>query len=573
MNRRLLSLLVLALLVVSSSLCPAQEAKPVVTVLFSGYDALQTDVGYVGQLLGRAELVEALEGVVALGTQGKGLQGLDPKRPWGAVVYSKGAEFPVAVFLPTTDMKALVGTLGALNVEATDQGDGTYQVVTPMQPMVMKEHNGWALLADSAETLSAVPDDPATLLGPLAGKYDLGMTAHVANLPEDMRQMIIAQIGMGAEMGMQQQFDESDEQYALRKAMTERSIEQLTTMVNELDRFLLGISVDAEKSEAVVDVAVSAKAGTKTADQFAQLKDTTTNFAGFDQSDAAVSALVSSEMTDEDVAQLKVVLNGVKASAEEELDKQELGEEEMAVAKKLMDDLFDVLEENVENKVTDGGMIAKLGPDRMTLVAGMQVADGPKIEQLVKQLVEQLVKDQPQAADHINLDAETHSGVNMHVVSIPTVEMEEGAEPMQKLVGNTLDLIVGIGPKSLYLAAGRDAASELKQVIDASAAAPDKTVSPAKVTVALGPIVKMVAELADDESAKQMAGMLELTLSQSPDKDRVKIETRPIPNGSMTRVTLEEGVLRLIGSGVLMAQQMMMDFNGGPGGPGGFDDF
>ncbi len=569
MNRRLLSFLVLALVLASGSLCPAQEAKPVVTVLFSGYDELRADVRYVGQLLGRAELAEALEGVIALGTQGKGLQGLDAKRAWGAVAYTKDDEFPVAVFLPTTDIKALAGTLGALNFPATVRGDGAYEVQTPMQPMVMKERNGWALLADSDDTLALLPDDPTTLVVPLAGKYDLGVMAHVANLPEDMRQMIIAQIGMGAEMGMQQQFDETDEQFALRKAMTERSIEQLTTMVNELDRFLLGIKVDAAAGEAMIDLAISAKAGTRTADQFAQLKVTTTNFAGFDQPDVAVSALMSSKMTDEDVAQMKVMLNSVKAAATEELGKQELGDEEMAVAKKLMAELFDVLEENVEAKVADGGLIAKLGPDRMTLVAGMHVADGPKIEGLVKQFIEQLVKEQPEAKEHLKLDAETHGGVNLHVLSIPTDEMDDEAEAMQKLVGDTLEVIVGIGPNSLYLAAGRDAASELKQVIDASAAAPGKAVSPARMSVALGPIVKMVAELADDESAKQMAGMLDLTLSQSPGKDRVKIETRAIPNGSMTRITLEEGVLRIIGSGIMMAQQMMMDF----GGPGGFDDF
>jgi hypothetical protein len=67
----------------------------------------------------------------------------------------------------------------------------------------------------------------------------------------------------------------------------------------------------------------------------------------------------------------------------------------------------------------------------------------------------------------------------------------------------------------------------------------------------------MVEALADDDSAKQMAGMMKMSLSQSPGKDHVKIETRPIPRGSMTRITLEEGVLRLIGAGAMMAQQAM----------------
>ncbi len=567
MNRKLLSLLVAAMVLASGSLCPAQEAKPVVTVLFSGYDALRVDVGYVGGLLGQPELAAALDGIIALSTQGKGLQGLDAERPWGAVVYSRGEEFPMAVFVPTTDVKALAGTLTALDFEAVVQPDGTYEVQTPMQPMVMKERDGWALVADSADTLAALPDDPTTLVAHMAGKYNFGITAHVANLPEEVRQMITDQLGMGAAMGMPQMPDETDEQYALRKAMTDRSIGQLTTMMTELDRFLVGINIDAEAGEATFDLAVSALEGTNTAEQFAQLMETTTNFAGFDQPDAAVSALMSSKLTEEDAEQLRTLLGGVRTGALEELEQQNLSDDELAVSEQLMDKIFDVLEENIDAKVLDGGLIAKMAPDRLTVVAGMHVADGPTTEELVRQLFEQFIKDQPEAEAYVQLDAETHAGMNLHVVSTPTEELAEGAEFMQKLVGDTFDVIVGIGPNSLYLAAGRDAAGELKQVIDASAAAPDKRVSPATVRVALTPIVNMIAAMEDDPSTQQMAGMMTIALGQSPGKDRVKFETRPLPNGSLTRITLEEGVIRVLGMAAMILPEMMM-------GPGtGFDDF
>ncbi len=225
-----------------------------------------------------------------------------------------------------------------------------------------------------------------------------------------------------------------------------------------------------------------------------------------------------------------------------------------------------MLEENVEAKVTDAGMIGKIGPNQLTLVAGSYVADGPKIEGLLKQFLGQLIKEQPEAKAHLKLDAETHSGVNLHVLSIPAEQLDEGAEPLRRLVGDQLDVIVGIGQNSLYLAAGRDAADELKQVIDASQAAPGKAVSPLSASVALLPIVQLTATLAEEESVQQMAGMMALALGQSPEKDRVKFRTHPIRNGSVTTITLEEGVLRLIGSAVMMGQQMMM-------APAGFDDF
>ncbi|MDZ7617580.1 MAG: hypothetical protein U1E05_11280, partial [Patescibacteria group bacterium] len=432
---------------------------------------------------------------------------------------------------------------------------GTYEVQSPMQPLVMKERNGWALLADKVETLANLPDDPTKLLGALSGKYDLGVMAHVANLPEGVRQMIVGQMEMGAAMGMQQQPDESEEQYAFRKAMTDRSIQQVKTMMDELDQFMLGIKIDGETGAGTIDIAVSAKEGTALAEQFAQVQKTTTNFAGFDQADATISGVWSSKMTEEDAAQFKMLLGGMKSAAAEELGKQNLSDEDLAVAKPLMAGLFEVLEENIDAKTADGGMVAKLGPDQLSFVAGGAVADGAKIESLVKQFVAQLVKDNPAAEDHLKLDSETHEGVTLHVLAVPVEAMEDGADVMRKLVGDQLDVVVGIGEKSAYIAAGRSAVSELKQVIDASKAAPGKAVSPMKMSVALAPIVDMVAELAEDDSAKEMAGLLKASLSQSPGKDHVKIETRPIPLGSMTRITLEEGVLRVISAAGMMAQQ------------------
>ena len=57
MKKSLLSMLAVALLLGSAYLCPAQsEMKPVVTVSFSGYDKLMTDIGTIGRLGGNPDL-------------------------------------------------------------------------------------------------------------------------------------------------------------------------------------------------------------------------------------------------------------------------------------------------------------------------------------------------------------------------------------------------------------------------------------------------------------------------------------------------------------------------------------
>ena len=62
--------LAVALLLGGSTLCPAQDVKPLLTVSLSGYDELISNVEFVGKLGDNPQLAEALKGTeVGLGGQ------------------------------------------------------------------------------------------------------------------------------------------------------------------------------------------------------------------------------------------------------------------------------------------------------------------------------------------------------------------------------------------------------------------------------------------------------------------------------------------------------------------------
>ena len=96
--------------------------KPLVTVSFAGYDKLKADIGVIGRLGGNPNLGEGLEYDAEVMTQGKGLAGLDTKRPWGVVQFSGGGPIdfvhpsipivdqigPMYGFIPVTDLKQLI---------------------------------------------------------------------------------------------------------------------------------------------------------------------------------------------------------------------------------------------------------------------------------------------------------------------------------------------------------------------------------------------------------------------------------------------------------------------------------
>src|SRR5262245_56728845 len=98
--------------------------KPMVILSLSGFDEILGDVDFVGTLSGNPGIAQQLEGTLQLFTQGQGVNGLDRKRPWGAVINTDGAAFQPLVFVPVANMNQLLTSLAPLVGEAQDAGNG-----------------------------------------------------------------------------------------------------------------------------------------------------------------------------------------------------------------------------------------------------------------------------------------------------------------------------------------------------------------------------------------------------------------------------------------------------------------
>lgn len=548
MKRTFLSTLLVAIVLGIACLCPAQavaaDMKTVVTVSFSGYDEVLSDVEYLGKLADNPNLKGMVEGPLMMMTQGEGLKGLDKSQPWGAIVQTDGQQFPVLVFVPVKDLGQLVGLLENLTGEAPEAEDGVYEIATDGPTVYVTEKSGWAFISNERDTLDDVPSDPTELLGELNEKYDLAVKASVQNVPEMFRQMFVAQLKMGAGAAMMQLPGEGDEDYAIRKGLATQGIDQLVTMINELDEVLLGFSIDQESGTSFLDIEITAVEGTDTAAQFAQLKEMQTNFAGFNLPEAAVVGNWASMLSDADVTQTKSTLATVRTRALKELENQGLSDDEVKIAQDLLGDLLDVIEKTIEGKKTDGGMALVLKPGAPTVVIGGTIAEGAKLEKVLKQVVDIAKGEIGELGNLIKLDAETHEGVTFHTITVPVPDEEAAA-----VLGQTVQVVIGLSEESFYLAAGGEAAAVLKQIIDASKADAGKQIAPMRISAALTPILKFAAEAAD-EDAKPMIAQFASILEQSEGKDHVTVVSKAIENGGQVRLELEEGVLKLIGTAI-----------------------
>jgi hypothetical protein len=232
----------------------------------------------------------------------------------------------------------------------------------------------------------------------------------------------------------------------------------------------------------------------------------------------------------------------VRASAQDGLKDQGLSQEQLDLASDMLNQLFDLVIKTIELKKTDYGMAVVLEPNALTVAAGSIVADGAKLEDILKKILAEAEKNEPEAAKLIKLNAETYKGIRFDVFSMPAPDPK-----LATLVGDTLDVVLGIGDKQVFIAAGRDAVKTLKETIDKSQSEAGKEIPASQLILSGLKVAKFVSAVADDDQAKAVADKIAGILEQSGGKDHLTVVTAPIPNGARIRLELEEGILKALG--------------------------
>jgi len=363
----------------------------------------------------------------------------------------------------------------------------------------------------------------------------------VKNLPAAVREQFLGGAKMMLGMMQRQQPGESPEQVAIRINIFNQALENIATLSKELDSALLGLGMDPSTGALYLDFELTAQPGTQTAQRFAMAKDAKTNFAGFQIPGAALTVLAAGTLDEAGVAQIKGILGKLRSKAMKDLTANEdLTNEQKQVAKGLLGDAMDVLDKTIENKTIDRGMAVLLEAGAPSFVFGMTIADGAKLEKVLKQLVAEAGKEESPVAKLIKLDVAKHEGINFHAATVP-IEDEEAAA----VLGKQVEIVVGIGSDALYIGAGKDPLATLKQAIDNSKRDAGKSIPLVQLVLTAGPIAKFIAQVAPD-GPKMIAGQVSQLLAASGGKDHVTLVEQPISNGIGMRLSVEEGILKAI---------------------------
>jgi hypothetical protein len=527
----------LALLLAPLSLAQG-ELKPLLVVSVASVDELLADVKYVTKASGFEGAGNTADFF------GKAYSnGVDRKRPIGVIVSPKeGGEFVTLSFIPISDMKAILATLKEPVGEPKDAGDGVLELAAGPQNVFIKEAGTWAFVAQQKEHLAELPADPTTLLGTLPKDYTLAAKVSVQNLPADLKKMLVDQMRIGFETSLQNAPDNQGFDKELMEKVNRNAMENIIRMLDELEDITLGFNIDSAGQRTYLDVGMTAVAGSRLAKQVEQVGQAKSSFTAFLVPGAAASLNFVAPVAKEDLEQTRVLIEGIKANVQKELDNDpNLDANRRVAAKELIAGFIDVMQKTLEEGKLDGGAALLLEPKSLNFVAGGLVADGAKVESLFKRLAE-LAKDEADAPE-IKLNSGKHGDVNLHTISGPNEDAKA-----REILGDKIHIVLGTGPKSVYLAFGKDGEGLLKKMIDQVSQKGAAAAPPSQLNVSLLPILKFAASIDDNPIVPALVSVLEKN-----GKDKITIVSELRPRGTNTRILVEEGVLQVIGEGVKQA--------------------
>lgn len=524
-----------SLLLLSVGVLPAlgQQQKTVAVMSVSSINGLLGNIGYLTEAAGSPDV-----GQMVTMMSGAYLEGIDRGNPVGMILNTDGQEFVPMGFVPVKDLEQVLAVLEDSVGSPQDAGNGIKEIPGP-QPMFVKEQGGWAYIGQTIESMAKLPANPAALLGNLPKAYDFALQGNIQNIPEEYLQYAIEGLQEGIKSGLEQLPEEDREQ---QEKLLDVQFEQMKTMMTESDQIVLGWKTEPANKRTYIDIAFTAVPGGKLAKQMNNMADAKSDYSGFIVPGAAMSMNFAGEAPPEQMQASIDAILGMKETAMKEIDRDDdLDDESRVAAKELAGAAIDIYVETLKTGKLDGAMSVVLKPGEIQLLGGFHVADGKDVEAILRR-VEKMAKNEP-AFPGIKFDADKMGGIAFHTMSMEVPSDEEGA---RKILGDTMEMAVGVADQGAYIGFGRNCVANLKQVI--SSQPKQKSVTPFDMTVSLTPIMKFVASVEDNPLIGAVTDALE-----QDDKDHVRLQVRPKKNGFIYRIEMEEGILRAIGEGIGIA--------------------
>ena len=533
--------LVATCLVASGAVADAANKPEVIAVVAAdGYADLREQLTWVGEQVGNPTLAGFAESFILLATQGKGLAGLDVKRPIGVVITSSGGPLPTAhAFLPVKDLDKLLGAVQGM-IGPVEEVDGVRRIAAPgAPPLEIVEKDGWAIFSQPGDPVGI--DDPLTVIEPLTSEYSLAVELFPSRMPAEMRDRLKALLDEAARNAAAQG-------QAMDPAQLQAGLERL----EDVETIVFGFAVDKLGDKMMLDMtSVLTPAAVKAAGWIN---------AGWGNANRAVSTVGAPATTDGKAAAVRghyaatVPAEGqaaVRAALDQALEPADDDPANRVVTNLLRDLVAAMLDSGaIDAGLTIDTSAADATQPLPAVTLGMKVKDGAALEKKVK---ERLGKaDALPPSVKVTFDAGKQGNATLHEITV-----DVSALPAADRLGDSVKLTLAVTPQYAYVLVGGDVPKRLAAALAAGGKPNGDALPITNVDLSLASLVGYAARMMQAFNPDDPQGdLLGEIAKQAGEKDTttVQFSVKPVDRGIALRLSADAGALQTVAASTAMQQ-------------------
>ena len=533
--------LVATCLVASGAVADAANKPEVIAVVAAdGYADLREQLTWVGEQVGNPTLAGFAESFILLATQGKGLAGLDVKRPIGVVITSSGGPLPTAhAFLPVKDLDKLLGAVQGM-IGPVEEVDGVRRIAAPgAPPLEIVEKDGWAIFSQPGDPVGI--DDPLTVIEPLTREYSLAVELFPSRMPAEMRDRLKALLDEAARNAAAQG-------QAMDPAQLQAGLERL----EDVETIVFGFAVDKLGDKMMLDLtSVLTPVAVKAAGWIN---------AGWGNANRAVSTVGAPATTDGKAAAVRghyaatVPAEGqaaVRAALDQALEPADDDPANRVVTNLLRDLVAAMLDSGaIDAGLTIDTSAADATQPLPAVTLGMKVKDGAALEKKVK---ERLGKaDALPPSVKVTFDAGKQGDATLHEITV-----DVSALPAAERLGDSVKLTLAVTPQYAYVLVGGDVPKRLAAALAAGGKPNGDALPITNVDLSLASLVGYAARMMQAFNPDDPQGdLLGEIAKQAGEKDTttVQFSVKPVDRGITLRLSADAGALQTVAASTAMQQ-------------------
>lgn len=423
--------------------------EPTALLRLAPIDDLLADVRYLAKMAQRDENFAQIETVLKKVAGDKGPRGIDSKKPLGAyaTLGAKIDQSQLMILLPVTDEQEFLGLLKDVGVNAEKGDDGVYKARTGIVPfaILFRFAHGYAYATLEMTSKTTVPEagklpKPEAVFA--AKGPAVSLKVEIDRIPQQLRKLGVSAAALHLGNMMEDEVKgETQKQKEFRGALLDQASALVKQLIEEGGSVSLDLGVDHKQHDLSVSLKVAGKPDTDLAKTLVALGQTK-SLAGLIGKDSALGGFLSFSLPKDALEPLgKVVDESVEIGLE--LIDENLG--------KLVKPLVEALALTAKSGSADVALDLR-GPSKngkYTVVAGVRVKDGDKIEEALKKAIDGLPEVSKKT---FGLDVAKVEGVNVHRVEQTNVDKRAkdlfGDGPVYFAVSKDL-LIITVGEDAL----------------------------------------------------------------------------------------------------------------------------